>query len=124
MSRSAASRQARAPPLPSSYRRASKGLIHRAIFQSGGYTPFATKATAEDQGKKFAAAAGCTAGDIAKCLRALPAAKIAALAGTASAISPLVSDPLLDGTVIPQSVDRRFPQRPVQPSADHVRHHP
>src|SRR5579883_2223440 len=27
---------------------ASKGLIQRAIFQSGGYTPFATKATAED----------------------------------------------------------------------------
>ena len=39
---------------------ASKGLIHRAIFQSGGYTPFAGKATAEARGEKFAAAAGCT----------------------------------------------------------------
>ncbi len=90
---------------------ASKGLIHRAIFQSGGYTPFATKQTAEDRGKKFAAAAGCTSKDdkdVAKCLRALPAAKIAALAGTASAISPLVGGPLLDGTVIPRQLIDAF----------------
>jgi len=89
----------------------SKGLIHRAIFQSGGYTPFATRTTAEDRGKKFAAAAGCTAKDdkdIAKCLRALPAAKIAALAGTASATSPLVGGPLLDGTVIPKQLIDAF----------------
>ena len=89
----------------------AKGLIHRAIFQSGGYTPFATKATAEDRGKKFAAAAGCISkneksGDVAKCLRALPASKIAALAGTASATSPLVGGPFVDGQVIPrQTVD-------------------
>ena len=37
----------------------AKGLFHRAIFQSGGYTPFATQAIAEERGKKFAAAAGC-----------------------------------------------------------------
>jgi len=80
----------------------AKGLFHRAIFQSGGYTPFVPKSVAEEKGKKFAAAAGCTTGDIAKCLRALPAAKIAALAGTASEISPLVTNPMLDGTVIPE----------------------
>src|SRR5258708_6625705 len=62
----------------------AKGLIHRAIYQSGGYQPFASRAFSEERGKKFAAAAGCTTGDVAKCLRALPAAKIAALAGTAS----------------------------------------
>lgn len=84
----------------------AKGLFHRAILQSGGYTPFATKATAEDKGRKFAAAAGCTTGDIAKCLRALPAAKIASLAGTASATSPLVGGPFVDGEVIPrQTID-------------------
>ena len=66
----------------------AKGLFHRAIFQSGGYTPFVPKSVAEDKGKKFAAAAGCTTGDVAKCLRALPAAKIEALAGTASETSP------------------------------------
>ena len=38
----------------------AKGLFHRAIFQSGGYTPFVPKSVAEDKGKKFAAAAGCT----------------------------------------------------------------
>jgi para-nitrobenzyl esterase len=96
----------------------SKGLIYRAIFQSGGYTPFATRASAEDRGRKFAAAAGCTAGDIAKCLRALPAAKVEALAGTASATSPLISGPMVDGTVIPlQLIDAfqsgQFNQVPV-----------
>src|SRR5581483_4733066 len=80
----------------------TKGLFHRAIFQSGGYTPFVPKSVAEDKGKKFAAAAGCTSGDIAKCLRALPAARIAALAGSASETSPLITNPMVDGTVIPQ----------------------
>jgi para-nitrobenzyl esterase len=77
------------------------GLIHRAIYQSGGYQPFASRAFSEERGKKFAVAAGCTSGDVAKCLRALPAAKVAALAGTASATSPFISGPLVDGTVIP-----------------------
>jgi para-nitrobenzyl esterase len=80
----------------------AKGLFHRAIFQSGGYTPFVPKSSAEEKGKKFAAAAGCTKGDIAKCLRALPAAKIEALAGTASETGPFVTNPLVDGTVIPE----------------------
>ena len=80
----------------------AKGLFHRAIFQSGGYTPFVPKSVAEDKGKKFAAAAGCTSGDVAKCLRALPAAKIEALAGTASEISPLITNPMVDGAVIPE----------------------
>ena len=80
----------------------AKGLFHRAIFQSGGYTPFVPKSVAQEKGKKFAAAAGCTSGDIAKCLRAVPAAKIAALAGTASETSPLITNPMVDGTVIPE----------------------
>ncbi|HET7086772.1 MAG TPA: carboxylesterase family protein [Rhizomicrobium sp.] len=85
----------------------AKNLFHRAIFQSGGYTPFVPKAIAEEKGKKFAAAAGCTPkrgadGDMAKCLRALPAGKIEALAGTASETSPFITNPLVDGTVIPE----------------------
>jgi para-nitrobenzyl esterase len=80
----------------------AKGLFHRAIFQSGGYTPFVPKSVAEAKGNQFAAAAGCTSGDIAKCLRALPAAKIEALAGTASEIGPFITNPMVDGTVIPQ----------------------
>jgi para-nitrobenzyl esterase len=77
------------------------GLIHRAIYQSGGYHPFASRVFSEERGKKFAAAAGCATGDVAKCLRALPAAKITALAGTASATGPFINGPLVDGTVIP-----------------------
>ena len=89
----------------------SKGLIHRAIFQSGGYTPFVPESVAEEKARKFAAAAGCDSkdqkgGDIAKCLRALPAARIEAMAGTASETSALVTNPMVDGTVIPrQEID-------------------
>jgi para-nitrobenzyl esterase len=58
---------------------------------------------AEEKGKKFAAAAGCAdSKEVTKCLRALPAAKIEALAGTASETSPLITNPMVDGTVIPQ----------------------
>ena len=62
-----------------------KGLFHRAIFQSGGSGPLVPLNIAEDKGRKFAEAAGCTKGDIAACLRALPAQKIMELSGTASA---------------------------------------
>jgi para-nitrobenzyl esterase len=82
------------------------GLFHRAIFQSGGYTPFADRALAEERGGKFAAAAGCTSSNVAKCLRTLAATKIAALAGTASTASAFAGSPMVDGTVIPlQTID-------------------
>ncbi len=80
----------------------AKGLFQRAIFQSGGYSPFARRSTSEDRGEKFAAAAGCATGDIAKCLRALPAAKIIALSGTPSANGPFINGPLVDGRIILQ----------------------
>jgi para-nitrobenzyl esterase len=85
----------------------ARGLFHRAIFQSGGYTPFATKTIAEERARKFAAAAGCAAAaNVAQCLRALPAAKIVALAGTPQANGPFINGPLVDGTVIPrQTID-------------------
>jgi len=107
----------------------AKGLFHRAIFQSGGYTPFVPKSVAEDKGKKFAAAAGCNSkddkgGDIAKCLRALPAAKIEALAGSASETSPLITNPMVDGTVIPeQEIDLiragKFNRMPIMMGTTH-----
>ncbi len=85
----------------------AKGLFHRAIFQSGGYTPFATKAIAEERARKFAAAAGCDAtGNVAQCLHALPASQIVALAGTPQANGPFINGPLVDGEVIPrQTID-------------------
>jgi len=102
----------------------AKGLFHRAIFQSGGYTPFVPKSIAEDKGKKFAAAVGCATGDVAKCLRALPAAKIEALAGSASETSPLITNPMVDGTVIPQQeIDLvnagRFNKMPIMMGTTH-----
>ncbi len=84
------------------------GLFHRAIFQSGGYSPLAPLAAARARGVKFAAAAGCKGDNaqIAKCLRALPAAKIAALSGTESATSAFVGGAMIDGSVIPrQAID-------------------
>jgi para-nitrobenzyl esterase len=85
----------------------ANGLFHRAIFQSGGYTPFATKALAEERARKFAVAAGCGGADnVAQCLRALPASKIVALAGTPQANGPFINGPLVDGEVIPrQTID-------------------
>jgi para-nitrobenzyl esterase len=79
------------------------GLFQRAILQSGGYTPFTPHAVAQAKGGKFAAAAGCDKSkDVAACLRALPAARIEALAGTASAMSPFIAGPMVDGTVVPR----------------------
>lgn len=96
------------------------GLFHRAIFQSGGYTPFAPLSIARERGAKFVGATGCKGEDkaIATCLRALPAAKVAAMAGTASANSPFINGPMIDGTVIPrQAIDAfqggRFNKMPV-----------
>ena len=86
----------------------SAGLFHRAIFQSGGYSPFVPLKAARERGIKFADATGCKGDNkaIAKCLRALPAAKIVAMSGTASATSPLVIGAMIDGTVIPrQAID-------------------
>jgi len=102
----------------------SRGLFYRAIFQSGGYTPFVPKAVAQDKGRKFAAAVGCTTGDISKCLRALPAAKIEALAGSASETGPFITNPLVDGTVIPeQEIDlvraAKFNKMPIMMGTTH-----
>ena len=103
----------------------SAGLFHRAIFQSGGYSPIAPLTAARERGIKFAEAAGCPKSEktgnntqIAQCLRALPAAKIAALSGSESATSVFVSGPMIDGTVIPRQAidafrDGRFTHMPI-----------
>lgn len=78
------------------------GLFQRAIFQSGNNIPFATLANSEARGRKFAAAAGCTTGDVAKCLRALPAEKVLAMAGTRLGNGAFHMGQMLDGRVVPQ----------------------
>jgi len=77
------------------------GLFHRAIFTSGNSIPFTALAKTEERGRNFAVAAGCTKGDVAKCLRALPASKVLALSGTRLGNGPYHNGQILDGTVIP-----------------------
>jgi para-nitrobenzyl esterase len=84
----------------------ARGLIHRAIFESGGYGPLIPLKFAEDKGAKFAAAAGCGTGApaaVAGCLRKLPAQKIFELSGTASANGPYITGPMIDGRIVPGS---------------------
>ncbi len=81
------------------------GLFEHAICESFCPTSnLRTLATAETIGEQFATAAGCgrkTGAAQAQCLRSVPAMTIEALAGTASAASPYVVGPMLDGTVLP-----------------------
>jgi para-nitrobenzyl esterase len=90
-----------------------RGLFDRGICESfcpsrffPGSNGFRTLASAETIGVAFAQAAGCGSGSdssVAACLRALPAAKIEALAGPdASRTVNFVVGPILDGTVIPE----------------------
>jgi para-nitrobenzyl esterase len=81
------------------------GLFDRGICESfcpDG--PMLTKEAAEAKGVALAVAAGCGSGtgpETAKCLRALQASQIEALAGTASATSQYITGPIVDGTIIP-----------------------
>src|SRR6266571_2082916 len=90
---------------------ASAGLFHRAIGESGPLLTVLSRATAETRGTNFAIAAGCGAGAdaaTAACLRALPAAQIMALQGTASANGPYVTGQFVDGTLIAMPADVAF----------------
>lgn len=83
------------------------GLFHRAICQSACLATYevASRETAEAIGAGFAAAAGCGSGmgpDVARCLRGLPASRIAELSGTAQAPSRfVVQTGIVDGTILP-----------------------
>jgi para-nitrobenzyl esterase len=48
------------------------GLFGRAIMESGSCKGLPDRASAESAGASYATAAGCTGGDVASCLRALP----------------------------------------------------
>lgn len=87
----------------------ARGLFHRALLMSGGYTPLTPHDVALKKGQQFADAAGCgKAKDVAACLRALPAAKVASLAGTASANAPFVSGAMVDGVLVPRNAASAF----------------
>lgn len=81
------------------------GLFAHAIYESGAQPNLVPLSIAEAKGVAFAQAAGCAAGSdaaVAHCLRALPAAKILALAGSPSAASAYVTGLTLDGTILPE----------------------
>ncbi len=83
----------------------SAGLLEHGICESSCPINEALLSVAENKGAAFEAAAGCgsqsTPAARVACLRALPAATIESLAGTASATSPYIQGPMVDGTVLP-----------------------
>jgi para-nitrobenzyl esterase len=81
----------------------SAGLLHRAIFESSPLSSLQPLSVGLTNGMNLAAAAGCPGSDAttAACLRALSAAQILQLQGTANANGPYVTGPMVDGTVIP-----------------------
>jgi para-nitrobenzyl esterase len=82
----------------------AKGLFQHGICESECAVNETPLSTALADGNAFAAAAGCgsqTGAAQAKCLRAVPAATIEALAGTTSTASAFISGPMVDGTIIP-----------------------
>src|SRR5687768_8703879 len=79
---------------------AARGLFHRALMASGGCKALPTRARAEQVAADLAAEVGCTAGDVAACLRALPAETLVrALAPDVSALASSPFQPMIDGVV-------------------------
>jgi para-nitrobenzyl esterase len=81
----------------------SKGLFHRAIYESSPLSSLQPLSIWLTRGMNFATAAGCPGEDAtaAACLRALSAPQILQLQGTANANGPYVTGPMVDGSVIP-----------------------
>jgi len=81
----------------------SAGLLHRAIYESSPLSSLPPVSLGLTRGTSFASAAGCPGEDAtsAACLRALSAAQILQLQGTANANGPYVTGPMVDGSVIP-----------------------
>jgi len=88
----------------------TRGLFHRAIFQSIVEEP-TSLSDAEAAGTAFAVAAGCGSrrdASGAACLRALTAAQIVALAGTASTPASYLVGPIADGQILPSGFEAAF----------------
>ncbi|MEY4578473.1 MAG: hypothetical protein RL701_3176 [Pseudomonadota bacterium] len=82
----------------------SAGLFDRAIAQSGAYAlKLPTLTQAQTEGTAYAAAVGCSTGDLV-CLRAVPVATLLANQST----SPSAYLPRVDGTTVPLSIDAAF----------------
>src|SRR5437763_10206600 len=81
----------------------SKGLFHRAIYESSPLSSLQPLSIGSNRGMNFAAATGCPGSDAtaAACLRALSAPQILQLQETANANGPYVTGPMVDGAVVP-----------------------
>lgn len=80
------------------------GLFNRAIYESSPLSGIATRQVGLANGQAFAQAAGCgtdASPAAASCLRALSAAQILQLEGTANTTGRFVTGPMLDGTIMP-----------------------
>ena len=77
------------------------GLFNRAIYESSPISSLPTAASALQKGNDFATAAGCTSGNVAKCLRNLSPARILQLQGTPNANGSYTTQAFVDGTIIP-----------------------
>ena len=90
----------------------SKGLFNRAIFQSSPAFTYElpTEQVVTARGERFAKAAGCSdAPDVAKCLRALSAARILQIQGTPSKNgSYAIEIPFVDGTIVPMQPEQAW----------------
>jgi para-nitrobenzyl esterase len=82
----------------------SKGLFHRAIYESSPLSGITIRSVGLARGMAFATAAGCptdASPAAAACLRALSTAEILQLEGTPNVTGPYVTGPMLDGTIMP-----------------------
>ncbi len=86
----------------------SRGLFHRAIFESGAFLTTPPLSYAETTGSNFGVAAGCAAdasAATAACLRSIAVPAILNLQGTPAANGPYVVGLMVDGTVLPVAGD-------------------
>ena len=84
------------------------GLFARALIESGSCRALPTRATAQQTGDMFAAAAGCT-GDVPACLRALGTeALVRTLPPVASILASGAYQPTIDGTIQPAQPETRI----------------
>ncbi len=83
----------------------ARGLFARAIYESGPIPTETPLSVAETKGTNLAVAAGCGSGNgpsVAACLRALPASKVAALAGNGISYTTVAGAPDATATGITQ----------------------
>ncbi|WP_242614657.1 carboxylesterase/lipase family protein [Actinomadura roseirufa] len=102
----------------------ARGLFHKGIAQSGEYNSLLgtdttwqaqdckaklpTEAEAQAAGARFAAAVGCTGGDVGACLQAVPVKKLLDQAGDGMGADKGTLGPVVDGKILTMSPGEAF----------------